>query len=77
MKKILAVTMLAAAAFTTTPASAGCVEDHLIVQEPGPEPVFITRDPETGAITIHPPNTVFQDVAILVLRTSAFVNCVV
>ena len=77
MRKILAATLLAAVSSTVTPASAGCAEDYLIYQDPGPEPVLVTRNPD-GSITVHPPTTtVFRDLAVLIVRTNAFVDCAV
>ena len=68
MKKILAATLLATAALTTTPASAGCVDDFL-ARDFGQQ--IVERHPD-GSITIHP-----VQLAPLVYPVAVLVNCVV
>ena len=75
MRKILAATLLAAAAFTPAPASAGCVEDYILTGDDQEAPTIVERNPD-GSITIYPPPTTVSLLPI-VGHVVGFVNCVV
>lgn len=80
MRKLLAATLLATVAFTGTPASAGCVEDYVLVEgdDTEGEPIIV-RNPD-GSITIYPPDVPrVPEVNVLgaVVWARNFVDCVV
>ena len=77
MRKILAATLVATAAFTVAPApaSAGCVEDYILTGDDQEFPTIVERNPD-GSITIYPPPTTVSLLPI-VAHVVDFVNCVV